>query len=129
MSKLNTVQAFLSHAGIELVTNSNQCVYDDATDTIFLSKKELSSISLQSSISIEEVELFITLHELGHRNQSVELVDMYSYNPIPAEENAWDRAELIHVQLWGKPSQEFYKLKAMMLNTYYVEHEELLVWS
>jgi hypothetical protein len=129
MSNLDIIQAFLSHVGVELVTNSTQCVYDDSTDTIFLSQKELNSISLQASISIEDVELFITLHELGHRNQSVDLVDMYSYNPIPAEEDAWDRAELIHIKLFGKPSSEFYKLKALMLNTYYTEHEELLVWS
>lgn len=127
MSKLNTIECITSSQGINLNKAASSCQL--IGNTINLCREEIESLAWDTKLDEEEVTLFCLMHELGHAMQDKSLLYLYQFNPLPAEEDAWDRAEYLYISLWGIVPQSFYMLKAHCLNTYYVANNKLLVWS
>ena len=129
MSVLNSVSTFIQSVLSVEVIEAGKSSYNPASKTIKISHAECSQLANTLELEVNEVVAIALLHEAGHSQQPLRLIKDYSINPLPAEEDAWDRAERLWLVIFGvKPSQAFYRVKSNSLNAYYSQATSL-VWS
>ena len=104
-----------------------ECGCHRMNDTITLNTTELNSISAGSGVTLELTTLYVLLHEMGHTIQPMSHHYLYEFNPIPAEEDAWDRAIGLYYQLFGVDAPiQMYKLRRHCMSTYYSKYGHLI---